>query len=65
MAMADVIREWLQQQFKPVVQVSASPAAQLICAKNGLELVDVLRPYSQLSQLQGGCTSCMQALCVR
>jgi hypothetical protein len=48
------IRVWLQELFAPVVLVAATPAADgIITARNGLTLVDLLRPYSHVTQLSG------------
>lgn len=48
------MRLWLQELYHPVVAVAATPAADNIClAKNGLSLVDVLRPFSQIPALNG------------
>ncbi|KAG2449122.1 hypothetical protein HYH02_005870 [Chlamydomonas schloesseri] len=41
------IRPWLQEQYAPAVLVASTPAAEaLIQSKNGLGLVDLLRPYA-------------------
>lgn len=49
------IRSWLQEQYAPAVLVASTPAAEaLVQAKNGLSLVDLLRPYSHVFQLNGG-----------
>jgi hypothetical protein len=42
---------WIQEHFVPVVCVAASPDAEAICQKNGLSVVDILRPYSHVRQL--------------
>ncbi|KAG1664040.1 hypothetical protein FOA52_010459 [Chlamydomonas sp. UWO 241] len=46
-------RAWLQERHQPVLMVAADPAAEAMCMeRNGLSLVDVLRPFSHLTQLQ-------------
>ncbi|PNW88325.1 hypothetical protein CHLRE_01g024400v5 [Chlamydomonas reinhardtii] len=41
------IRPWLQELYAPAVLVASTPAAEaLIQSKNGLGLVDLLRPYA-------------------
>ncbi len=48
------LRLWLQDLSAPVVMVAATPAAEAsIAGRNGLSLVDLLRPYSALSNLNG------------
>lgn len=45
---------WVQNLHAPCIMVAASPAAEQICTtKNGLGIVDLLRPFSYLSQLKG------------
>ncbi|GLC57223.1 hypothetical protein PLESTB_001201000 [Pleodorina starrii] len=46
------IRPWLQDLYAPAVLVAATPAAEAVVqVKNGLSLVDLLRPYSSVYQL--------------
>ncbi|KAG2489318.1 hypothetical protein HYH03_012150 [Edaphochlamys debaryana] len=46
------IRPFLQDLYAPAVLVAATPAAEaLVTAKNGISLVDLLRPYSSIYQL--------------
>lgn len=48
------LRQWLQELYQPVVMVAATPAAEAILqARNGLSLVDLLRPYSNVAGLNG------------
>ena len=48
------VKHWISDQFLPVVMVAASPAAENIClSRNGLNVVDILRPYSHVQQLNG------------
>ena len=47
-------RVWVQDLHAPCVMVAASPAAEQLCvSRNGLRIVDMLRPVSRLSQLRG------------
>lgn len=49
---------WLRDQYQPVVLVAGTPAAEAICSsKNGLTLVDMLRPFGHVRQLDGKATS--------
>ncbi|PNH07473.1 Trafficking protein particle complex subunit 8 [Tetrabaena socialis] len=46
------IRPWLQELYAPAVLVATTPAAEAILqVRNGLTLVDLLRPYGSLYQL--------------
>ncbi|MEW5318844.1 MAG: hypothetical protein WDW38_010029, partial [Sanguina aurantia] len=46
------LKLWLQELYQPVCMIVASPAAEALCqSKNGLSLVDILRPHSHVSQL--------------
>ena len=48
------VRSWVESHFHAVVLVACTPAADNICSsKNGLSIVDVLRPYSHIPQLNG------------
>lgn len=48
------IRPWLQELYAPAVLVASTPAAEaLIQSKNGLGLVDLLRPYASAFGLNG------------
>lgn len=49
------LKLWIQELYQPVCMVVASPAAEALCqSKNGLSLVDIFRPHSQVPQLNGG-----------
>eukprot|EP00798_Chlamydomonas_sp_ICE-L_P000836 gene836-33567_t len=46
------LRSWIYDTFLPVVMVSGTSAAENIClCRNGLSLVDILRPYGHVTQL--------------
>ncbi|GIL54165.1 hypothetical protein Vafri_9740 [Volvox africanus] len=46
------IRPWLYDLYAPSILVAATPAAEAVLqVKNGLSLVDLLRPYSNVYQL--------------
>lgn len=47
-------RTWVEDLHTPVVLVASTPSAENICvSKNGLGIVDVLRPFSQIPRLDG------------
>lgn len=47
---------WLRDHFLPTVLVAGSPQAEaLVFSKNGLQLVDLLRPFHHLQYLDGKC----------
>jgi hypothetical protein len=47
-------KAWLQDRFQPVILVSATPAVEATCqSKNGLSIVDILRPFGAMQQLNG------------
>lgn len=47
-------REWISDRLTPAVMVVSSPEAEDMCQeKNGLSVVDLLRPYGFLHQLSG------------
>ncbi len=47
-------REWILERLTPAVMVISSPEAEEMCQeKNGLTVVDMLRPYGFLHQLSG------------
>lgn len=49
------LKLWIQEMYQPVCMVVASPAAEALSqSKNGLSLVDILRPHSHVPQLNGG-----------
>ena len=51
------VRQWVSDHFLPAVMVAATPAAENIClSRNGLSIVDILRPHSNVSQLNGAQT---------
>ncbi|GMH36041.1 hypothetical protein BSKO_03909 [Bryopsis sp. KO-2023] len=46
------LRSWVRERFVPVVMVLSSDEAETICReKNGLNLVDVLRPFGHLANI--------------
>ena len=48
------MKEWIQTNFTPVVMVISSPECEALCQEaNGLNIVDVLRPFGFLQQLSG------------
>lgn len=48
------MRGWVQQLYRPVVLVASSPEAEAMCqSKNGLTVVDLLRPFSRVQNLSG------------
>jgi hypothetical protein len=48
------IRTLIEERFAPTVLVTATPAAEaLVQTKNGLSIVDILRPYSHVRNLNG------------
>ncbi len=48
------LKQWIGDTFTPVVLVAATPAAEAICvSKNGLSIVDLLRPFSVITRLDG------------
>jgi hypothetical protein len=48
------LRAWLQDKYNPVVAVVSTPGAEAICIhRNGLNVVDVLRPFGTLQNLNG------------
>ena len=50
----DSLRAWIDARFAPAIYVASAPAAEAICvSKNGLSIVDVLRPFSQIVGLNG------------
>lgn len=58
--MAQDMKSWVQGLHGPVVMVASSPAADGLCTtRNGLSIVDILRPYSHLTQLKG-LNACVQ-----
>ena len=47
-------RNWILETFTPVVMVVASAEAEaLIVERNGLTIVDMLRPYGYFHHLSG------------
>ena len=47
-------RDWILERLTPAVMVISSPEAESMCQeKNGLTVVDLLRPYGFLHQLSG------------
>lgn len=47
-------RNWILENFTPVVMVVASAEAEaLIAENNGLTIVDMLRPYGYFHHLSG------------
>lgn len=47
-------REWILERLTPAVMVISSQEAEEMCQeKNGLTVVDLLRPYGFLHQLSG------------
>lgn len=48
------MREWIQENFTPAVMVITSPEIEALCQEsNGLNIVDLLRPFGYLQQLSG------------
>ena len=47
-------RNWIMERFTPVVMVVSSPEADRMCEeRNGLTVVDLLRPYGFFHHLSG------------
>lgn len=53
-ALQEVV-SWLQEElFSPVIAVAATPAADsILAARNGLTLVDLLRPFNEVTGING------------
>jgi hypothetical protein len=48
------VRAWALNRYTPVVMVVCSPEADTMCQeKNGLSVVDMLRPYGVLHNING------------
>lgn len=48
------LKEWIQDSFTPAVMVISSPEVEALCQEsNGLNIVDLLRPFGLLQQLSG------------
>jgi hypothetical protein len=58
------LREWILERVTPVVMVVSSPEAEKLCQeKNGLTVVDLLRPYGIFHQLSGKLRSSRSSAC--
>lgn len=50
----DNLRDWVKETYNPVVVVAATGAAEAICSsKNGLSVVDLMRPFSHVPRVEG------------
>lgn len=53
------VRSIIEERFLPTVLVTGTPAAEaLVQSKNGLSIVDILRPYSHVRNLNGAGDRC-------
>lgn len=39
-------RQWAQGHYAPIILVVSTPAAEALCQKSGLSVVDIFRPFS-------------------
>lgn len=39
-------RPWVQSHYAPIILVVSSPAAEALCQRSGLSVVDIFRPFS-------------------
>lgn len=39
-------RQWAQSHYAPIILVVSSPAAEALCQRSGLSVVDIFRPFS-------------------
>lgn len=47
------LKSWLRERHQIAVAVYSTPAAEAVLAKNGLTIVDFLRPMSLVNKLNG------------
>jgi len=47
------LRSWIEERFAPAILVASTPETDDAVAKNGLTMVDLLRPLGHISRLDG------------